>query len=119
VVEAVLILVALAVAGLVLARGFGGDSDAGRSLPTGAVPLPRILPQHIFTGPPARVHHQALPPPGGDEYTLALSRQPGGRWASVLHGPTVTMEGGALTVTVVVPWSELVDHFTAVNLVVR
>ena len=55
----------------------------------------------------------------GDEYTLALARQPGGRWASVLHGPMVTMEGGALTVTVVVPWGELAGRFSAVNLVVR
>jgi hypothetical protein len=132
-----LVLVALAVAAVVLLRGFGRGGEAEPPLIAGAAaPLPAILeagpavprlaatvqrrlPLHVFTGQPARVHAQALPPPGGDEYTLALARGPGGKWASVLHGPSVTSEGGALTVTVVVPWAELAERFSAVNLVVR
>ena len=134
--EAVLILVAIAVGAFALLRGFGSEPAAppglesalapraelpfaGPALPTLAATVGRALPVHIFTGPPARVHQQALPPPGGDQYTLALTRQPGGQWASVLHGPPVTTEGGALTVTLVVPWGELSERFSAVNLVVR
>jgi hypothetical protein len=132
-----LILVALAVAAVVLLRGFGQGGaaeppligaapaplpallEAGPSVPRLAATVQRRLPLHIFTVQPARVHARALPPPGGDEYTLALARGPGGRWATVLHGPPVTAEGGVLTVTVVVPWAELADRFSAVNLVVR
>jgi hypothetical protein len=135
-VEAVLILVALGIGAAVLLRGFGasgGDEPLASTVlaplpttfelaprvPTLATTVPGQLPLHIYTGPPARVHARALPAASGDEYTLALARQPGGRWASVLHGPEVTMEGGALTVTLVVPWNELSERFTAVNLVVR
>jgi len=134
-VEAVLIVAALAIAALVLMRGFGDSAggapsapslpvlpltlEASPSPPRLAATVQRRLPLHIFTGPPARVEARALPPPGGDEYTLALTRQPGGRWVSVLHGPSVTMDGGALTLTVVVPWAELSERFSAVNLVVR
>jgi hypothetical protein len=130
------LLIVLALVGAVVVRGFargGGPEppiagppatlpasfEVGPSVPTLTATVQRRLPLHIFTGPPARVHAQALPPPGGDQYTLALARAPGGRWASVLHGPTVTTEGGALTVTVVVPWTELAERFSAVNLVVR
>jgi hypothetical protein len=135
-VEALLILVALAVAALVLFGGLSGGRDGEKvasaalaplpsaldlapSPPTLATTVPRRVPLHIYTGPPARVHAGALPPPGGDQYTLALARQPNGRWASVLHGSDVKMEGGVLTVTLVVPWAELAERFTAVNLVVR
>ena len=136
--EALLIVVALAVAGLVLVRGFGGGEGAapspapgklasrpgqieiGPATPSLAAVVARPLPLHIFTGPPARVHQRALPAgAAGDQYALALTRDGGGRWVSVMQGPTVTVEGGALTVTLVVPWAELADRFTAVNLVVR
>ena len=133
--EALLILGALAIAMLVIVRGFGPSPavaptlppppplplalDLGPSAPRLAATVQRGLPLHIYTGSPARVHAHALPPPGGDQYTLELARQPGGRWVSVLHGPSVTTDGGALTVTVVVPWSELSERFSAVNLVVR
>ncbi|HEY3110355.1 MAG TPA: hypothetical protein VGL23_16460 [Chloroflexota bacterium] len=131
-----MILIALAVAAVVLVRGFGEGAraepppvlgpigqpaslEATPSQPRLAATVPRPVPLHIFTGPPARVHARALPPATGDEYALALTRDPGGRWVSVLRGPSVTTEGGVLTVTLVVPWSELAERFSAVNLVVR
>jgi hypothetical protein len=59
-----------------------------------------------------------LPPPG-DDYTLTLARGSEGRWSSVLRAPAVVSEGGALTVTLVVPWHELAHRYSTVNLVVR
>jgi hypothetical protein len=66
----------------------------------------------------------ALPPPGqsGADYRLTLTRGAGGRWTSVLRAPEVLpegREGAALTVTLVVPWTELASRYSAVNLVVR
>jgi hypothetical protein len=136
-VEAGLIVLALLLAGVILARGFAsGSGDRGDQppphlptaafdmsavplLPTLAASLARRPPLHIFTGPPARVHRDELPAPSQAEYRLALARRPGGRWASVLHTPAVESEGGTLTVTLIVPWSELAERYSAVNLVVR
>jgi hypothetical protein len=134
-VEAGLFVLALLLAGVILARGFasGGDRtdqspprlpavfdlSAAPALPTLAATLVRRPPLHIFTGPPARVHRDELPPASESEYRLALARRPGGRWASVLHTPVVESEGGTLTVTLIVPWAELADRYSAVNLVVR
>jgi hypothetical protein len=132
-VEAVLILVALAFGGFLLARAM--SSPAAEPLPpTGRVMLPASvavgapllvgtaptrLPLHIYTAASARLHRSGEPAPAGAEYTLALGRQPGGRWASVLHVPPTAQEGGALTVTLVVPWADLIERYSAVNLVVR
>jgi len=130
------VLGVLLVGGLMLVGPFSGrSSEAAQALvtpppklrllvsSTGGVPQLATTvagqpPLHIFTGPPARVHRGAEPSaePG---YALALTRQPDGRWASVLHGPVDMTEGGALTVTLVVPWAELAHRYSAVNLVVR
>lgn len=126
----------LVVGGLMFAGAFSGrSSEAAQAVvapppklqllasTTGGVPQLATTvagqpPLHIFTGPPARVHRGAAPSaePG---YALALTRQPNGRWASVLHGSAEMPEGGALTVTLVVPWAELSHRYSAVNLVVR
>lgn len=133
--DVVLVLVAVAVAGILLAHVMSSPAPeaagpmALMTLPTsvaitGVPPLVGTvaarLPLHVYTAAPTQVHPgRAGPPAAGAEYTLALARQPGGRWASVLHVPAAASEGGTLTVTLVVPWGELVGRYSAVNLVVR
>jgi hypothetical protein len=91
--------------------------------PSAAPPLATVVPGQpplrIFSARPAEVM-PALPPgrPSGD-YRLTLTRGAGGRWSSVLRAPEAAPEGGALTVTLVVPWGDLAQRYSAVNLVVR
>jgi hypothetical protein len=89
-----------------------------------ATVVPGQPPLRIFSCRAAEVEvMKALPPPGhsGADYRLTLTRGAGG-WTSVLRGPEGlpdAAEGGALTVTLVVPWGELAPRYSAVNLVVR
>jgi hypothetical protein len=136
-VEAALVVVAFVAAALLLGRGFRGERAAAAEPvppPTAyglPVPAPRLLapapalatvlpgePQlRIFATRPSSLG-RGLPPPG-DDYTLTLARGSEGRWSSVLRAPAVVSEGGALTVTLIVPWHELAHRYSAVNLVVR
>jgi hypothetical protein len=132
--EAALVVVACVAAALLLGRGFRGERAA--AAPAAApiaygLPTPRLLPAapalatvlpgepqlRIFATRPSELG-RGLPPPG-DDYTLTLARGSEGRWSSVLRAPAVISEGGALTVTLVVPWHELAHRYSTVNLVVR
>jgi hypothetical protein len=131
-VEAALVVVAFVVAALLLGRAFRGEpvAPAPPAAPAAyGLPTPRVLsaapalatvlpgpPQlRIFATRPSELA-RGLPPPG-DDYTLTLARGSEGRWSSVLRAPPVVSEGGALTVTLVVPWHELAHRYSAVNLV--
>jgi hypothetical protein len=132
-VEAALVVVAFVAAALLLGRGFRAGDPAAAAAATGAygLPMPRVLPGgptlatvvpgeptlRIFASRPSELA-RGLPPPG-DDYTLTLARGAHGRWSSVLRAPAVTSEGGALTVTLIVPWQELAHRYSAINLVVR
>jgi hypothetical protein len=133
-VEAALVVVAFVAAALLLGRGFRGDRLAPETAAASnayGLPSSRLLPAgpilatvvageptlRIFASRPSELG-RGLPPPG-DDYTLTLARGAQGRWSSVLRAPAVTSEGGALTVTLIVPWQELAHRYSAVNLVVR
>ena len=132
--EAALVVVAFVAAALLLGRGFrGGQPEAEAVMVRSGygLPQPRVLPAGptlatVVAGEPALRIYASRPtelgrglPPPGDDYTLTLARGAHGRWSSVLRAPAVTSEGGALTVTLVVPWHELAHRYSAVNLVVR
>jgi hypothetical protein len=139
-VEAALVAVAFVLAVGLMSRGLRGerpDPPAPLSAYPPASPYGRISPAtaplaSVVPGqPPLRIFScrtaevlRALPPPGqtGADYRLTLTRGAGGRWTSVLRAPEILPEardGAALTVTLVVPWTELATRYSAVNLVVR
>jgi hypothetical protein len=94
---------------------------ARMATPALATVVPGQPPLRIFSCRTAEVV-RGLPPAGqsGADYRLTLARGAGGRWSSVLRAPETPPEGGgALTVTLVVPWTELGSRYSAVNLVVR
>lgn len=137
--EAVVLGLAFIIAMVVVARGLGGgglpdapasrDGDppalSGAPQPHSPLALPAALvpgspPLRIFASRLAEVR-QGVPdgPPDRGAYSLTLSRNADGRWDSVLRAPAVASQGGVLTITLVVPWSELASRYAAVNLVVR
>jgi hypothetical protein len=137
-VEAALVAVAFVLAVGLMSRGLRGerpDPPAPLSAYPPASPYGRISPAtaplaSVVPGqPPLRIFScrtaevvRGLPPAGqsGADYRLTLARGAGGRWSSVLRAPETPPEGGgALTVTLVVPWTELGSRYSAVNLVVR
>jgi hypothetical protein len=133
-VEAALVVVAFVAAALLVGRGFRGGQPSAEASTAGnayGLPTPRLLPAgpmlatvvagepalRIFANRPSELGRgRPLP---GDDYTLTLVRGTQGRWSSVLRAPAVTSEGGALTVTLIVPWQELAHRYAVVNLVVR
>ena len=88
-VEAVVVLLALAVGGLLVVKNV--NRDARRPLTEEWAPPPR------------------------PSYGLALARTADGSWASTAKPP----EDATLTVTLVVPWEEVGERYRGLNVVVR
>jgi hypothetical protein len=133
-VDVALVVVAFLAAALLLGRGFRGDRLATDPVAAGepfVMPAARTLPPglslatviageprlRIFASRPTEIS-RGLPPPDND-YTLTVVRGAEGRWSSVLRAPPVVSAGGALTVTLIVPWQELAARYSTLNLVVR
>lgn len=125
--EVVLLVGALAFAGLMLGRMFSA-SPLEVAAPLTARPtrdlrlaatLDRQLPVRLFAPTSAELLSGPPPREAGTGYALALASDQHGRWVSTLRAEGEVDTDGHLTITLVIPWNELARRYAAVNLVVR